>query len=304
MPIKSFNELTRKAKSMSPKGISVAAAEDKEVIEGVLFAMEAGIVAKPVLTGDSSKIEALLIEAGADLKKFDIRRASNHADSAKIAVKAVRDGDSDMLLKGKLDTVYYLKAILNSENGIKKSAVLSNLTLFEMESYHKMIAVTDNAIIAFPTLEEKKAIIENTKVLWNALEIDMPKVAILAAIEVINPAMQATVDAACLCTMAKRGQIKGFELDGPLSYDTAIDAEAAKGKKLSKSDVAGDPDLLLMPNLEAANMIGKSYKFHGNADSGGLVMGASAPVVLNSRSDNAHRRFNSIVMARLIAEEH
>lgn len=303
MNIKTFDELRKKASGMKPGRISVAAAEDRDVIDGVLYAMETGMVTEPVLTGNRDAIESLLNSSGANLKKFDIRHTASHFESAITAVKAISDGEAGILIKGKLDTVYYLKAILDSENGIKKSPVLSNLTLFEMESYHKMIAVTDNAIIAFPTLEEKKHIIENTKILWNALGIEIPKVAVLAAIEMINPKMQATVDASCLCIMAERGQIKGFKIDGPLSYDTAIDAEAAKGKKLSGSDVAGDPDLLLMPNLEAANMIGKSYKFHGKAYSGGLVMGASVPVVLNSRSDGPERRLNSIAMARLIAEE-
>lgn len=304
MPIKNFEHIKKKAEGLNPVRIAVAAAENRDVIDGVIYAMDAGIVVDPVLTGDKVKIESILKDAGARLSLYDIRNASGHADAAVLAVNAVKKGEAQILIKGKLDTIYYLKAILDSDNGIRQSAVLSNLTLFEMDSYHKLLAVTDNAIIPFPTLEEKKSIIENTKILWDALEIEMPKVAVLAAIEVINPKMEATVDASCLCVMAERGQIKGFEIDGPLSYDTAINAKAAAGKKLGRSQVAGDPDLLLMPNLESANMIGKSYKFHGNADSGGLVMGASVPVVLNSRSDDAHRRFNSITMARIIAEKH
>ncbi|MBC8499602.1 MAG: hypothetical protein H8D39_03640, partial [Candidatus Atribacteria bacterium] len=180
--------------------------------------------------------------------------------------------------------------------------VLSNLTMFEMESYHKFIAVTDNAIIPFPTLLEKKVIIENTKPLWTSLGIDKPKVAVLAAIELVNPKMEATVDAACLAKMAERGQIKGFSVDGPLSYDIAINLTCAQGKHITDSSVAGDPDLLLLPNLEAANILGKSYKFHGKAESGGLILGATVPVVLNSRSDSAERRLNSMLMARAIAE--
>lgn len=304
MPIKTFEQIKKKAEGLNPVRIAVAAAENRDVIDGVIYAVEAGIAREPVLTGDKVKIESVLKDAGAQLSLYDIRHASSHADAAILAVNAIKKQEAQILIKGKLDTIYYLKAILDSDNGIRQSAVLSNLTLFEMDSYHKLLAVTDNAIIPFPTLEEKKSIIENTKVLWDALEIEMPKVAVLAAIEVINPKMQATVDASCLCVMAERGQIKGFEIDGPLSYDTAINAKAAAGKKLGKSQVAGDPDLLLMPNLESANMIGKSYKFHGNADSGGLVMGASVPVVLNSRSDDAHRRFNSIAMARIMAERH
>jgi len=219
-----------------------------------------------------------------------------------LAVSTINNNEAQILVKGRLETVYYLKAILDKENGIKFSEVLSSLTMFEMESYHKFIAVTDNAIIPFPALLEKKVIIENTKPLWSSLGINKPKVAALAAIELVNPKMGATVDAACLAKMVERGQIKGFSVDGPLSYDIAINLSCAQGKHINDSSVAGDPDLLLLPNLEAANILGKSYKFHGNAKSGGLVLGAKVPVVLNSRSDSSERRLNSILMARAITE--
>jgi len=302
MFIKNFEELKEAVMKLKPMKVVVAAAEDERVIGGIKLAKELGIVKFPILTGELKKITEIIQSLGEDINEYDIREASDATEAARLAVSTINNNEAQILVKGRLETVYYLKAILDKENGIRASEVLSNLTMFEMESYHKFIAVTDNAIIPFPTLLEKKVIIENTKPLWTSLGIDKPKVAVLAAIELVNPKMDATVDAACLAKMAERGQIKGFSVDGPLSYDIAISLTCAQGKHITDSLVAGDPDLLLLPNLEAANILGKSYKFHGKAESGGLILGATVPVVLNSRSDSAERRLNSMLMARAIAE--
>lgn len=302
MFIKNFKELKVAVMKLEPMRVVVAAAEDERVIGGIKLAKELGIVKFPILTGELKKITEIIQSLEEDINEYDIRETSDDSEAACLAVSAINDGEAQILVKGRLETVYYLKAILDKENGIRASEVLSNLTMFEMESYHKFIAVTDNAIIPFPTLLEKKVIIENTKPLWTSLGINKPKVAVLAAIELVNPKMDATVDAACLAKMAERGQIKGFSVDGPLSYDIAISLTCAQGKHITDSLVAGDPDLLLLPNLEAANILGKSYKFHGKAESGGLILGATVPVVLNSRSDSSERRLNSILMARAIAE--
>jgi len=302
MFIKSFKELKKAVVKLKPMRVVVAAAEDERVIDGIKLAKELEIVKSPILIGELKKIAEIIKSLGEDINEYDIRETADDSEAARIAVRTINNGEAQILVKGRLETVYYLKAILDKENGIRASEFLSNLTMFEMESYHKFIAVTDNAIIPFPTLEEKTVIIENTKPLWTSLGIDKPKVAVLAAIELINPKMDATVDAACLAKMAERGQIKGFIVDGPLSYDIAISLTCAQGKHITNSLVAGDPDLLLLPNLEAANILGKSYKFHGKAKSGGLVLGAKVPVVLNSRSDSSERRLNSMLMARAIAE--
>ncbi|MBU4047755.1 phosphate butyryltransferase [bacterium] len=302
MSIKNFKELKEIVVKLKPMRVVVAAAEDERVIGGIKLAKELGIVKSPILTGELKKITEIIKSLGEDINEYDIRETADGSEAARIAVRTINDGEAQILVKGRLETVYYLKTILDKENGIRASEILSNLTMFEMESYHKFIAVTDNAIIPFPTLLEKKVIIENTKPLWTSLGINKPKVAVLAAIELVNPKMDATVDAACLAKMAERGQIKGFSVDGPLSYDIAINLTCAQGKHITNSLVAGDPDLLLLPNLEAANILGKSYKFHGKAESGGLILGAKVPVVLNSRSDSAERRLNSMLMARAIAE--
>lgn len=302
MFIKNFKELKEAVTKLKPMKVVVAAAEDERVIGGIKLAKELGIVTFPILTGELKKITEIIQLLEEDINEYDIRDTSDDSEAASLAVNIINNNEAQVLVKGRLETVYYLKAILDKENGIKFSEVLSNLTMFEMESYHKFIAVTDNAIIPFPTLKEKKVIVENTKPLWTSMGIDKPKVAVLAAIELVNPKMDATVDAACLAKMVERGQIKGFSVDGPLSYDTAISLTCAQGKHITNSLVAGDPDLLLLPNLEAANILGKSYKFHGKAKSGGLILGAKVPVVLNSRSDSSERRLNSILMARAVAE--
>lgn len=302
MGIKSFSELKEKVLKMSAKRVSVAAAHDRDVVESIVQSMKAGIVKNPILIGDGEKIEKIIKDFGENLNDFEIVNTFNDEESGRIAVKYIKEKKADILVKGKLETVFYLKPILDKESGIKKSGVLSNLTLFEMDSYHKFISVTDNAIIPVPTMDEKKYIIQNTKTLYNALEIETPKVALLSALEVVNPKVESTIDAACLTQMFYRGQIKGFIIDGPLAYDTAIDKKSAESKKLKSSEVAGDPDILIVPNLESGNILGKAYKFHADAKSGGVVLGASVPVVLNSRSDGADRRFNSMLIARSIAE--
>ena len=303
MFIKNFKELKEAVTKLKPMKVVVAAAEDERVIGGIKLAKELGIVTFPILTGELKKITEIIQSLEEDINEYDIRETSDDSEAARLAVSIINNNEAQILVKGRLETVYYLKAILDKENGIIFSEVLSNLTMFEMESYHKFIGVTDNAIIPFPTLLEKKVIVENTKPLWTSMGINKPKVAVLAAIELVNPKMDTTVDAACLAKMAERGQIKGFIVDGPLSYDIAISLTCAQGKHITDSLVAGDPDLLLLPNLEAANILGKSYKFHGKAKSGGLVLGAKVPVVLNSRSDSSERRLNSILMARAIAEK-
>ncbi|ADL11998.1 phosphate acyltransferase [Acetohalobium arabaticum] len=303
MAIKTFEELKEAVVKLEPIRVAVAAAGDEKVVGGVKLAQELGIIKEPVLTGDAEKIKEIVDAQEAEVTADNIRDAVDDSQAARLAVKAVNDGEVQALAKGRLETLHYLRAILDKETGIRAAKVLNNLTLFEMDSYHKLVGVSDNAIMPNPDLEDKKAIIENTKPLWTALGIEQPKAAVLAAVEIVNDKMQATVDGCCLTRMVDRGQIKDFIVDGPLSYDIAMSLECAKGKNLADSKVAGDPDLLVLPNLESANMLGKSYKLHGKAESGGLVFGAEVPVMLNSRSDSAERRLNAILMARAIAEK-
>ncbi len=299
--IKTFAELKEKAQELPPISIAFAAAEDEAVLNGAKVAIEAGILEKPVFTGAEHKIESILAENEIELSEYEIWSADSDLEAAQQAVKAVRTGRANTIAKGNLKTLYYLKAILDKEKGLSGGAkVLSNLTLFAMESYHKFIAVTDNAITPQPDLQQKKAIIENTRAMWDSLHVSPPKVAVLAAVETVSDKMQATVEASCLDKMADRSQIEGFLVEGPLSYDVAMDSSSAERKGMGNFSVPGDPDLLLMPNLEAGNMVGKSFKLHGNANSGGVVLGGDVPVILNSRADGSQKRLNSLLLARVI----
>lgn len=301
MVIRNYTELKKTVGTLPPVTVAVAAAADPEVIGGLKLAHEMGFVGTCIVTGDPQAIARCIKEAADDPKLYQIVAAKNDAEAGMLAVQAVREQGAKILVKGSLKSELYLKAILDKERGIKASPVLSNISLFEMPSYHKFLGVTDNAIIVAPTIEEKKAIIENTRPLWKALGVDQPKVALLAAVETVSPKQPATQDAAALVVMAMRGQIKDIIIDGPLGYDAAISAEAAATKGIKNSPVCGDPDLIVAPNLETANSLGKSYKFHGNATWGGLVLGARVPAVLNSRSDDEQNRLNALLLARAMA---
>ncbi len=294
--ITTFKQLEEKVKSLPPATIVIAAAEDKKNAGLARLAREKGFIKKAILTGNSDQIKAILNEINEPLDFYEIIDCPDDRTAAIEAVKAVREGRAQILVKGRLETVYYLKAILDKENGVAASKVLSNLTMLEMPSYHKFICVTDNAIMPLPNVEEKKLIALNVAPLMKAIEVDNPKVAALSALEVVNPKVPSTVDADALQAMSRNGEMGNFIVEGPIAYDIAISKEASAGKK-HVSEVAGEPDILLMPNLEAANILTKAYKFHAQANSGGLVMGAKVPVVLNSRSDDSERRLNSLMMA-------
>ena len=302
MTIKSFCQLEKIIQRLKPSRIVVVSAEDEKVLTGIKLALRKGFIYDPILVGDAQKIEKILLDSGEDIKKYQIKNALTPFNAAQIAIQLIKDGDAHILAKGKIKSNIFLKAILDKEYGLKVFPLLSNLTLFEMVSYHKLIGITDIAIVPNPGLKEKVDIINNSYPLWYALGIIKPKVAVLAAVEVVNAGMQTTIDAACLAKMAERKQIEHFIIDGPLSYDVAINSEFARDKGIHKPIVAGDPDMLLVPDLEAGNILGKSLKIHGKAKSGAIVFGAEVPIMINSRSDSAERRFYSILLAKAIAE--
>lgn len=298
--IKNFLQLEKAVQRLKPVRMVVVSAEDEKVLAGVKLALKKDVIYEPILVGNGQQIEKTLLNLEEDSKKYRIENVLSHYEAAQKAIKFIKDGQAKILAKGKIKSDEFLKAILDKEKGIKKFPLLSNLTLFEMSSYHKLVGITDMAIIPFPGLKEKVEIIKNSYPLWRALGVFNPKVAVLAAVEVVNPAMQATVDAACLAKMFNRNQIENFIIDGPLSYDTAMDPEAAGGKGISDTSVAGDPDMLLVPNLETGNILGKSLKINSYAKSAAIVFGAEVPIMINSRSDSAERRYYSTLLARII----
>lgn len=302
MSITTFAQLRSQALATAPIAIAIAGAEDAEVLKSADQARTAGLISNAILVGDSDRINEQIKTLGLAADHFSIRHATDGFASADLAVAAVRSGEAGILVKGALDSSVYFKAILNKQTGLGESDLLSNVTLFELPSYHKLLALTDNAIVLLPTLAQKKALIENTRPLFNALNVTEAKVAAVAAIEKESLAMAATTDASGLQKLNAAGQMAGFIVEGPFGYDACICRESAVKKGLANSRVAGDPDLLLMPNLEAANVLGKAFKHHAQADSAGLVLGARVPVVLNSRSDSAQRRLNSLLLAKIIAQ--
>jgi phosphotransacetylase len=252
------------------------------------------------LVGPASKIREIAESANVDLGKLEIIDTQNSIESAQQAVQLVKEGRAEVLMKGSLHSDELLSAIVSREGGLRTGRRISHVFVMDVPTYHKVLIVTDAAINIAPTLEDKVDICQNAIDLAISLGVEKPKLAILAAVEVVNSKMSATLDAAALCKMAERGQIKGGILDGPLAFDNAISKRAAETKGI-KSAVAGDPDILLAPDLEAGNILAKQLSFLANADSAGLVLGARVPVILTSRADSVRSRIASCAVAKLVA---
>jgi phosphate butyryltransferase len=298
--IKKLHQLLELAKEKNKKTIAVAAAQDKEVLEAVTEAVSLGIV-DAVLVGDEDKIKSIAEEKGFCIKGIEI---VDEADVKKAAVKAVElvtSGKAHFLMKGMLNTSDLLKAVLNKEAGLKKEELLSHVMVYDAPTYHKLLILTDGGMVPYPELKDKVSIINNAVQVAKALDIDNPKVAPICAVEVVNPSMQATIDASLLSQMNKRGQIKGCLIDGPLALDNAISKEAAEHKGIV-SEVAGDADILLVPNIESGNFLGKSLTYFAKAENAGVIMGAKCPVVLVSRADSAKSKLYSIALGAVLGE--
>ena len=268
-------------------------------LAGAVEAGAKGLIA-PILVGPAAKIEEIAIKNGIDLGKSRIVDVPHSQAAAAKAVELVRKGEAELLMKGSLHTDELLGAVVARETGLRTGRRISHVFIMDVPTYHKVLIVTDAAINIAPTLEDKVDICQNAIDLAISLGVAKPKVAILAAVETVTSKMPATIDAAALCKMADRGQINGGLLDGPLAFDNAISKEAAKTKGI-RSDVAGDPDILLVPDLEAGNMLAKQLSFLANADSAGLVLGARVPIILTSRADNVRSRIASCAVAMLTA---
>ncbi len=285
-----------------PKKLVLAASEDAHSLNAVVNAAEQKII-RPVLVGDKEKTYGMAEILNLDISKFEFIESKSPVESVTIAVKMVHDGNVDVLMKGKVGTSDMLRSILNKEYGLRTGKLLSHFAYFEVETYHKLIAVTDVAMNIAPNLEEKIAILNNAVQVLNNLGIEKPKVAVLGAVEKVNTDMNATLDAALLSKMNQRDQILNCIVDGPLAFDNAVSFESAKHKEI-KSDVAGDTDLLLMPDIEVGNVLYKSLVFFAKARVASMIVGASAPIVLTSRSDSEQAKFDSILLAAVVAKNH
>jgi phosphate acetyltransferase len=294
-----YERLLARCEGLAPVPTAVAHPCEASALEGAVEAAQRGLIT-PLLVGPAARIADVAESSAIDLSKFEIVDAPHsHAAAAK-AVELVKQGKAEILMKGSLHTDELMSAIVSREGGLRTERRISHVFIMDVPTYHKVLIVTDGAINIAPTLEDKVDICQNAIDLAISLGLTRPKVAILAAVETVTSKMPATLDAAALCKMAERGQIKGAILDGPLAFDNAISTQAAETKGI-RSAVAGDPDILLAPDLEAGNILAKQLTFLANADSAGMVLGAKVPVILTSRADSVRSRIASCGVAKLVA---
>ena len=294
-----YDRLLARCNGLAPIPTAVVHPCEETALLGAIQAAGLGLIV-PVLVGPAARILALAAAAKIDIGRIEIVDAPHSHAAAARAVELVREGRAELLMKGSLHTDELLGAIVAHDSGLRTERRMSHAFLIDVPTYHKPIVVTDGAIHIAPTLDDKVDICQNAIDLAVVLSATRPKVAILAAVETVTSKMPATVDAAALCKMADRGQITGGLLDGPLAFDSAISREAARLKGI-ESEVAGDPDVLLVPDLESGNMVAKLLAYLANADSAGLVLGARVPIVLTSRADGVRSRIASCAVAMLTA---
>jgi len=302
MEYKTFEELIHAAKGRPAKArMAVAAAGDEHTIAAVLRARAEGI-AQPVLVGDKAEIDSILEKLGQAVPADDIYDVPDAPEAARRAVELVRTGKAHFLMKGRMDTSVLLKAVVDKEHGLGKGGVMSHFTIFEVPTYHKLMVPVDGGMVTYPTLEQKKCILENTVGTLRDMGYDCPKVGVLACVEKLNPKMPETIEADALKQMNLRGEITGCVVEGPISYDCAISKEIAEIKEFH-SPCAGDCDVLLAPNIHAGNIMGKMLAVTCGAKMAGFIVGAKCPVVMTSRGSSADEKYMSIVISALAARQ-
>lgn len=294
-----YERLLERCKSLEPIPTAVAYPCEASALSGAIEAAQQGLIV-PILVGPVAAIEATARSARIDLGGYQIVDVPDSHAAAFKAVELIRKGEAELLMKGSLHTDELMAAVVARDGGLRTGRRISHVFVMDVPTYHKVLVITDGAINIAPTLEDKVDICQNAIDLVRALGLEQPKVAILAAVETVTSKMPATIDAAALCKMLERRQITGAMLDGPLAFDNAISKQAAQTKGI-RSVVAGDPDILLAPDLEAGNILAKQLSFLANADSAGLVLGAKVPVILTSRADSVQSRIASCAIAMLAA---
>ena len=294
-----FARLLKQCEPLEPVTCAVAHPCDRDSLLGALEAARRRLIV-PVLVGPPGRIRAVAEANGADITGLRIVATEHSHASAAAAAALARTGDVEMLMKGSLHTDEILGEVVSAQSGLRTERRVSHVFVMDVPAYDRVLLVTDAAINIEPTLAEKADIVRNAIDLAHVLGIAMPKVAILSAVETVNPNIRSTLDAAALCKMADRGQIEGGILDGPLAFDNAISEHAARTKSI-RSPVAGRADILMVPNIESGNMLAKQLQYFAGADSAGVVLGARVPVVLTSRADNVRMRIGSTAVAKLMA---
>ncbi len=295
-----YQQLIARCQALTPTPTAVAHPCDESSLRGAVEAAELGIL-QPILVGPKARIEAVAARFQLDLSGYEIVDAPHSHAAAEMAVQRVREGQAELLMKGSLHTDELMGAVVRTATGLRTERRISHAFIMDVPTLDRVLVITDAAINIFPTLEDKVHIVQNAIDLVRALGLDQPKVAILSAMETVNPKVPSTVEAAALCKMADRQQITGGILDGPLALDNAINLAAARIKQID-SPVAGRADILVVPDLEAGNMLAKSLTFLADADAAGIVLGARVPIILTSRADSVTTRLASCAVAALVAQ--
>lgn len=293
--IKDFTDLIEKVKLAGKSTICVAAADDEEVLKAVKMATDMGIV-DSILVGNKEKIEMIAKNIG--LTNYEVVHENTPEEAALEAVKIVKSGRAKILMKGLVNTSVYMRALLNREYGLRTGRLLSLMAVYELPVYHKLLYCTDSGVNVSPNLEQKKDILTNTLLALQGMGLDMPKVAALTANEMVDPKIQSTVDSDALVTMVKNGEIPNCHIEGPIAFDVAFDKDAAEHKGID-SKISGNVDVLMFSNMETGNVLGKSWLHFNKAKWAGIILGATNPIVLGSRSDTAEIKVNSIALACL-----
>ena len=293
--IKNFEQLIGQVKNLdSIKKVAVVCAHDEHTLEALHKAEQEGIV-DSLLIGHASKIKEILKKIGFSKTDESIVDVSTDKDSAETAVAMIREGKADFIMKGKIQTADLLKAVVDKEKGLRTGRVISHIAFNEVPTYHKLIAVTDGGMMMYPDLDQKKQIIENAVGILHSMGIEEPKVAVLAAVEKVNPKMPETVDADALKKMNQSGELAGCVVEGPISYDLTMSSESAEIKGF-ESPVTGDADLLIVPNITVGNILGKSLVYSANAKMAGFIIVAKVPTVLTSRGAITEEKYLSLVL--------
>lgn len=299
MPIRTFAGLLEAAKAKGPRTVAVAAGHQAEVMLAGLDAEMAGL-AEVILVGDADQIHAIARENSFDISRMEVVHAPQPREAAYQVMKLVSEGKADVAMKGKVETSDFLRAALSKELGLRTGRLFTHVAVFEIPEFDRLIFISDAGVVVAPDLEQKVEIVQNAILVAHGLQIQLPRVAVLAATEVVNPRIPTTLDAANLSKMADRGQIQGGLVDGPLALDNAISPESARIKGI-KSEVAGYADILIAPDIEAGNVLAKAITYFAQGKMAGVVVGARCPLILPSRSDTREAKLVSLALGMMLA---
>ena len=299
MTISSFVELMAEAKKAGPRMVAIAAPHEEEILRSAVAAEEEGI-ANYTLVGDRERIRSVAVDKGLDVSRMMVINEPDPRTAARKVMELLRMGHADLAMKGKIETGDFLRAALDREMGLRVGRLFSHVAVFEIPGFDRLLFVTDSGVVVAPTMEQKVEIVQNAILVAHALGISLPRVAVLAATEVVNPKIPTTLDAANLSKMADRGQIVGGLVDGPLALDNAISPESARIKKI-KSEVAGYADILIAPDIEAGNVLAKAITYFAQGEMAGVVVGARCPLILPSRSDTREAKLVSLALGVMLA---